>query len=221
MVKIDRTPTPPPSLAVEKTKANRSYKKDDVVEQLASDFRGKCYLCEMDELQSIEVEHLRPHHNGRNRDRMFDWNNLFYSCSHCNSVKNRGIYEKNVADCCTIDPETIIRQEFLDGRVVVSNLVDTDEARVTASLVTDCFELSNTPIRTKECQVKVRALQRTMTTLYKALGKYQTEKTERTLRTLKGLLSRSYRFAGFTRTYVRSHIATYPDLAPFVALEES
>ncbi len=94
MVKIDRTPTPPPSLAVEKTKANGSYKKDDVAEQLASDFRGKCYLCEMDELQSIEVEHLRPHHNGRDRDRMFDWNNLFYSCSHCNSVKNRGIYEK-------------------------------------------------------------------------------------------------------------------------------
>ena len=81
MVKIDRTPTPPPSLAVEKTKTNGSYKKDDVVEQLASDFRGKCYLCEMDELQSIEVEHLRPHHNGRGRDRMFDWNNLFYSCS--------------------------------------------------------------------------------------------------------------------------------------------
>ncbi len=25
-----------------------------------ADFHDKCYLCEMDELQSVEVEHLRP-----------------------------------------------------------------------------------------------------------------------------------------------------------------
>ena len=218
MIYVKRTAEPPVSLAIEKARPNGSCRQPDVVNQLYSDFHGKCYLCEMDELQSIEVEHLRPHHNGAERDRMFDWNNLFYSCPHCNSVKNRKEYEEDVIDCCAVDPETIIHQEFLDGKVTVSSLADTAAAQKTASLVEDCFELRNTAIRTLECQTKVRALQQTMTILYKALDKYQTAHTEKTVRTLKAMLSRNYKFSGFTRTYVREHLDTYPDLAPYVAL---
>lgn len=217
MVKVERTPEPPASLAIEKAKPNGSYKKDDVVNQLFSDFCGKCYLCEMNELQSIEVEHLLPHHNGSNRDRMFDWNNLFLSCSHCNSVKNRTQYESNVVDCCSVDPETIIQQEFLDGKVTVTPLSNTAIAITTASLVKDCFELRNTAIRTKECQTKIRALQKTMTILYKELEKYQSDRTEQTVRTLRAMLNRDYKFAGFTRTYVRNHIEAYPDLVQYIA----
>ena len=58
MVKIERTPTPPASLARESKKANGSYREPDVIGQLQLDFHKKCYLCEMDELQSVEVEHL-------------------------------------------------------------------------------------------------------------------------------------------------------------------
>ena len=85
MVKVERTPTPPPSLAVEKSKANGSYNLPDVVEALKRDFHEKCYLCENNALQAPEVEHLNPH--GGNLGRKFEWKNLFLSCSHCNSVK--------------------------------------------------------------------------------------------------------------------------------------
>lgn len=84
MVKIERTSTAPASLATEKAKLSGTYRGDDVVRQLKADFHGKCYLCEIDELQSVEIEHLKAHHNGADRDRMFDWNNLFYCCPHCN-----------------------------------------------------------------------------------------------------------------------------------------
>ena len=47
MVKIERTPIPPASLAVEKQKACGSYTKPDVTEQLSQDFHNKCYLCEI------------------------------------------------------------------------------------------------------------------------------------------------------------------------------
>lgn len=218
MVKINRTPTPPASLAIEKSKPNGSYKKPDVINQLFSDFNEKCYLCEQNELQSIEVEHLHPHHNGNDIDLKFNWNNLFLSCSHCNSVKNRTKYEINIADCCEIDPESLIQQELNNGKVCVSALIDTVEANTTASLVEDCFELRNHSIREKESQNKVRSLQKTMNVLYKELDKYQSKKTQRSFRTLRGMLSREYKFAGFTRTYVRKHIDTYPDLAQFVAL---
>ena len=113
MVKIERTPTPPASLAIEKPKASGKYNLEDVVTQLHTDAHGKCYLCEQDELQSIEVEHLVPHHG--DIDLKFDWNNLFYSCAHCNSVKNRSQYEKDILDCCVTDPETVIHTMIKDN----------------------------------------------------------------------------------------------------------
>lgn len=218
MVKIERTLNPPASLAVEKLKTNGSCTEKDVVEQLESDFYAKCYICEQDELQSVEVEHLLPHHNGKYKERKFDWNNLFYSCAHCNSVKNQTVYETNVIDCCKTEPEFLVHQELCDGKVCVLPLKDTIEAKTTASLIEDCFELKNRPIREKESQVKFRALQTTMNTLYKELDKYKMENSKKSFYAIRGMLSREYKFAGFTRTYVRDHIDRYPDFEPYVRL---
>ena len=44
MVKIERTPTPPKSLAIESQKAWGSYSEPDVIEQLQKDFHDKCYI---------------------------------------------------------------------------------------------------------------------------------------------------------------------------------
>ena len=201
MVKIERTQTPPVSLAVQKLKPNGSYKEQDVIHQLYADFYEKCYLCEQNELQSAEVEHLLPHYNGHDMERKFDWNNLFLSCAHCNSIKNRKKYEENIIDCCRVEPEKLIHQELCDGKVCVTALEDMQEAKTTAALVEECFELRNHAIREKECQVKVRALQLTMNLLYKELKKYRENRTERSLKVLRGMLNREYKFAGFTRTY--------------------
>lgn len=90
MVKCDRSLPAPDSLAVEAKKgANGKYNSDDVIDALKQVFHGKCYICEMQGLQDGEVEHLLPHHNGTYLNLMFDWNNLFWSCGHCNRVKNK------------------------------------------------------------------------------------------------------------------------------------
>lgn len=214
MVKIEKTTVPPASLAIEKKKASGSYREPDVIRQLQHDFNGKCYLCEIDELQNVEVEHLRPH--GGDIERKFAWDNLFYSCAHCNSVKNQSKYHDVILDCCETEPETVLNQQFIGGHVKVEPLGETQEARMTAVLLTECFELTNTGIREIECQIRVNALSITMTTLYKALEKYRTNPSNRNLRTLRGMLSRTYKFAGFTRTYVRNHLDKYPHLAEYV-----
>lgn len=214
MVKIERTPTPPASLAIEKAKASGKYNLDDVVTQLHADFHGKCYLCEQDALQSIEVEHLTPHHG--DIDLKFDWTNLFYSCAHCNSVKNQRQYESNILDCCTTDPETMIHHALVNGQVVVTPLIGTVDAQNTANLVQDCFELRNRPIRSIESQNKVTALMGTMNLLCKYLEKLEKGTSKHALPALRGMLSREYKFAGFTRTYVRDHLDKYPDLAQYV-----
>lgn len=213
MVKIQRTPIAPESLA-----AGKSYRKKDVWDQLYTDFHGKCYLCEKNELDSIEVEHLLPHHGGKYPERKYDWHNLFYSCAHCNSVKNQARYEENIIDCCRTEPEALIRQELAGSVVCVTPLVDTPEAVNTAALIRDCFELRNTGSRYYECQTKAQALARTMKKLNDELGKYQKTKSGKSLRILRAMLRREASFAGFTRTYVRNRIDRYPELEKFVAL---
>lgn len=219
MVKTERTPTPPASLAIEKEKANGSYEKDDVVAQLTADFAEKCYLCEQNELESIHIEHLRPHHGGKDKNLKFSWDNLFFSCAHCNQVKNRSKYESNIIDCCSTEPEAAIHQALIGGHVVVVPLLDTPEAINTADLVQDCFELRNTAIRTQQSQNKVRALMRTMNVLYKKLEELEQGSGKHVLPALRGMLSRKYKFAGFTRTYVRDHLDKYPELEPYVRLD--
>lgn len=216
MVKIERTPVPPASLAIEKKKVSGSYRGPDVIRQLQHDFHEKCYLCEIDELQSVEVEHLRPH--GGDVERKFAWDNLFYSCAHCNSVKNQSKYHDMILDCCEIDPETVLDQQLVEGHVKVEPLTETQKTQMTAVLLTECFELTNTGARVIECQTRVNALSITMTTLYKVLEKYRTDPSDRNLRTLRGMLSRTYKFAGFTRTYVRNHLEKYPNLSEYVQI---
>lgn len=216
MVKIERTPAPPPSLAIEKEKASGSYSEPDVHQQLKQDFNNKCYLCEIDELQSVEVEHLRPHRE--DKELKFSWDNLFYSCRHCNLVKKQNKYNGTILDCCKLDPETVLEQLLVGGHVQVKPLAGTQEARLTAELLTECFELTNTGARITECDTRIKALNKTMNTLYKTLGEYQENPSGRNLRGLRGMLSRTYKFAGFTRTYVRNHLEDYPELEEYVRL---
>ena len=108
MVKIERSKPAPKSLQIAKKKGKGSYRRDDVIDRLREDFHDKCYLCETMGLQDPEVEHRLPHQNGKDLKRKYDWNNLFWSCGHCNNVKNRYYYSKNIIDCCKVDPEELL-----------------------------------------------------------------------------------------------------------------
>ena len=104
MVKCERTFPAPASLAAEKRKGERgNYREPDVVQRLRNDFHDKSYICETPDLQDPQVEHLIPHKG--DLDLKFDWNNLFWSCAHCNSVKNQEKYTGKIIDCCKVDPE--------------------------------------------------------------------------------------------------------------------
>lgn len=75
---------------------------------------------------------------------MSDWNNLFYSCSHCNSMKNRAIYEDTMLDYCIVKPEAYLKQECTDGHITVEALDPSHKAKMTARLIPECFERQNT-----------------------------------------------------------------------------
>ena len=218
MVKIERCPIPPGSLAIEAEKQRGSYSEPDVVRQLKADSNDKCYICELSELSDPEVEHLRPHYNRRLKDRVFDWNNLFYACPHCNKVKKAEKYDEKILNCCECDPETLLDQFFIDGHVMVYNKTEDENVRMTADLIYSCFERKNTGIREAACQHRVDALAKTMSVLYRTLEKYkENPQSERYQRSLNEMLNRRSKFAAFKRCYVRKHLTDYPDLEKLVS----
>lgn len=211
MVKVERSSPAPASLAVEKTKANGSYNEPDVVETLVRDFNNKCYICELDQLQDPQVEHLRPHFNGKYIDRKFDWNNLFWSCSHCNGVKNKRIYDENIIDCCTSDPEKRIYFRLHNGKIDVTAIDSTDyDAEITAKLVTEVFSTANTGMRVYKSDLRFKELNKEMNKFYNALDEIaKNPKSSFAQNKLRALIRKESRFAAFKRCYIREYQTQY------------
>jgi len=100
MVNYTKSTIIPPSLAIEKAKGkNGSYNQPDVLQQLKEDSFNKCYICEQKGPLSINIEHFKPHHQGKNIDLKFDWTNLFWSCEHCNKTKGAKAIFDNILNC--------------------------------------------------------------------------------------------------------------------------
>lgn len=174
MVKVRRTFPAPQSLQEEAKKENGRYALQDVVCQLKQDFNEKCYICEMKDLQDPQIEHLLPHQNGKYQDRKFDWENLFWSCGHCNNVKNQKKYEEGILDCCNVDPENYLVFGIENRNVKVKVRDDSkEEAGRTAELVEEVFNLRNTGMRIYKSELRFTMLQSEMNVLYTVLGRYR------------------------------------------------
>ena len=98
MVYFEKSQPAPDCLNIEKAKASGDYKGTEVLERLKTDFKNKCYICEHKEPTTINVEHFKPHKG--DKDLKFDWNNLFWSCSHCNNTKSDNF--NNILDCTNV-----------------------------------------------------------------------------------------------------------------------
>jgi hypothetical protein len=145
MFNVQRTMPAPPSLALQ-----RNYKAQDVIDALRAIFYDKCYLCEQDFLSAPEVEHFRPHHN--TTALLYGWNNLFYSCRRCNSIKSNihmGLLDGS-------DPQKDVFGEIIHfagnaamGEVVIkaSSLNPSQETINSVNLINKCFNDENTSLK--------------------------------------------------------------------------
>ncbi len=222
MVKVTRSYPAPESLAREKRNASGTYNGEDVINQLRTDFHNKCYLCNISNLSDIQVEHLKPHHNGKKLELKFDWDNLFLSCPHCNQVKNHRKYDDKILDCCKLDPELYLEHYCEENCIKVqANVEDNDKAMMTASLITEIFNLKNTGIRTYATEHRCEQLIKEMNLLYKFTGKYRQEVKNgcvkfATKKTLSALLQRESQFAAFKRSYIKRNKLLYPEIQSFI-----
>lgn len=218
MVKVDRSFPAPKSLAIEAKKVSGSYSQPDVIDQLKKDFHNKCYICELKDLQDPEVEHLLPHKNGKYPERKFDWNNLFWSCGHCNKVKNQSKYDAGIIDCCKQDPEEFITFTLKGDNVHIAAKNKNDpEAVLTAALVQEVFNIKNTGMRIYKSEMRFLELNKEMNILYDNLQEMKRKPTSKiVMRKLKALLRRESKFAAFKRNYIRDNADQFPQLLQFL-----
>lgn len=106
MINFHKSQPAPTSLA-----AQQKYDSEDVLERLQADFHHKCYLCEKKIDTDFIVEHYQNHTtNGYiNLHKKFDWNNLMYACSYCNSRKS-GESFSDILDCT--DAQILIAEKI-------------------------------------------------------------------------------------------------------------
>ncbi len=105
MINIFRSPNEPPELTHQRGLSSGRYNTEPIRQEIAITFLDKCYLCEKDH-GNFNIEHLKPHRG--DHFLMFDWNNLFYCCRNCNSIKS--IRYDDIVDCC--DHAIIITEEI-------------------------------------------------------------------------------------------------------------
>ncbi|MFT4927363.1 MAG: hypothetical protein ACI8WB_003470 [Phenylobacterium sp.] len=144
MFNVTRPATVPASLA------SKNYNHADVVNVLKPMFHGKCYLCERDNIQDVEVEHFKPHMSVE-ADK-FDWDNLYYSCSRCNSIK--GSTHVGLLDCAdnSVDVfrEIIVKMSLAtndDITIMASNPNPNAQVNRTVELLKLCYNSTNTALR--------------------------------------------------------------------------
>lgn len=126
------------------------YNKEDVLSALRPIFHDKCYLCERDEIQDVEVEHFIPHENVPTLK--YNWENLNYSCSRCNSIKSNTHID--LLDCTNsaTDVGSLISCKMPSApsekvNIEATSTQPTQNVINTVILLDECFNLENTALR--------------------------------------------------------------------------
>ncbi|MBO6293494.1 MAG: hypothetical protein J6N51_14775 [Selenomonas sp.] len=212
MIKCERTYPAPESLA-----KRQAYNEADVISRLKAIFYDKCYICGLKGLQDGVVEHLVSHKG--NDDLKYDWNNLFWSCHHCNQWKNKRGFETDVLDCCHQNPEQHIMCIYDPrGNRVIVKPRDTEQSSViTARLIANVFNEPNTGIRINASSQRMQDLRREWNVFLKLLADYRKEKSAHRKRLIRARLSRTSAFAAFKRDYIREHQSEYKEFLEFVS----
>jgi hypothetical protein len=204
IVKINRTALPP-EIAIKK---EDNYRSGPVYDLLKKDFFGKCYLCEDDEPTGIQIEH-RHSHKG-DAVLKFDWNNLFYSCYHCNHAK-QGHYD-DVIDCTQVDPQDYFALELKVGlktEIKITKLNDTTGVDQTIALLNHIFNGNTKPILSDECVNLRKKICFAIIDFQSKLDNYLNE-SDKDLKAacanvIRSCISRGTAFAAFKRDIIKNN----------------
>ena len=207
MLYFEKSQPAPYCLENEKNKVNGDYKCDDVLDRIRNDFKNKCYICEYKEPETINIEHFIPHQG--NIDLKFDWNNLFWSCSHCNNTKLSNFI--NLLNCTDAndDIENRLKYKFSPFPfewVIIEALDNSPETLSTRDLLLNVYNgttklktIESANLRNKLLE-EIKDFQDLLCEYFKDI--YSDEDLEYFLVKIKGHLNKASNFTSFKRWIV-------------------
>jgi hypothetical protein len=147
MIRLSKSPLPS-HITI---KSEKDYQSGIVFDMLAEDCHNKCYICE-NKATTINVEHRVPHRG--DPELKFDWNNLFLTCGHCNTMKH--VKYDDILDPTKCDPEEHIAlsadvMDNLIDKVRVESLTADSSTLQTAELLNLVYNGGSTDIKDIEC----------------------------------------------------------------------
>lgn len=221
MIKIERKitdKTEAAKMSLQRAKLRDSgYNTDEVNVALREIFYGKCYICENKEVTSCQIEHLIPHQG--NLELKYDWNNLFWSCAHCNNTK-LGKYAP-ILDCTKENVDDLIafrKSGYFGTEEKLEFLPLSTEEKVvnTVKLLRDVYD-GTTPQKKIEAKVIRKKLRMELYKFKEYVREYQEaeegEDKEDLLCQIKKELGASSAFAAFKRWLIKDNQSRYPELA--------
>lgn len=228
MIKIERKTTEKSQKAVasleEAKQRNSTYNTPEVNSALREMFHGKCYICENKSTTSYQIEHFIPHRG--DKERKYSWENLFWSCAHCNNIKNDK-YQPMI-DCTKEDVEQSIafRKKGYFGikEEYVFELLDSRKETINTGKLLQEVYYGSTPQKKMEAAILRKTLRTELSNFKEYVREYQeTEEDEKEdLKCLiKQQLADSSPFAAFKRWLIRDHKEAYPEFLTYIHFEEN
>lgn len=226
MIKFSRNDTDKAKAAVRSLNmakaSKKTYNTPEVNAALAEMFHGKCYICENKESVSFQIEHLRPHKG--DADLKYDWKNLFWSCTHCNNLKNAK-YEP-ILDCSQIDVDLKIafRKKGYFGTnetYEFTALEDSIEVKNTVDLLYAVY-YGNTAQKKMEAVNIRRALRRSLSDFKNLIREYEEAEEfdkEQIKNMIRAEVSIGSSFTAFKRWLLWDHKERYGELLRFCELQ--
>jgi len=145
---------------------------------------------------------------------MFDWDNLFLACGHCNNTK-RDAYP-GILDCTDendkVDADLRYRFEpFPSAKVEIDIRVDNDRTRMTKALLMDIYN-GTTPLKKLEASHLRGALREEMATFLALLDRFRShgeagEADARLAEVVEEHLDNASGFTAFKRWAIRDDAA--------------
>lgn len=225
MIKIERKDTDKTRKAVadlwEAKQSGSSCNTENVNKALKEVFHGKCYICENKEATSYQIEHLIPHRN-KNVELKYDWNNLFWSCAHCNNIKSDK-YEP-ILDCTQEEVERLIafrKKGYFgtDEKLEFIPLVEDNEfVENTVSLLKAVY-YGVTPQKEIEAKIIRKALRKNISEFKEYVREYQEAEDKEEKEDIGELLKRELRdssaFTAFKRWLIWDN-EMYSDIEKYI-----
>jgi len=208
MLYFEKSQPAPECLEEEKKKKSGDYKCGKVISRLKEDFKNKCYICELIPT-SINVEHFRPHK--KNKDLKFSWDNLFYSCVHCNNTK-LAKYD-DILDCTKLEDDIESKIKYIlypfPAESVKVEALDNENSTISTKNLIEAVFNGTTELKKIESANLRDCLLQDIEKFYKYISRYYhlTDQNDKKhfLTKIKSNLNKNSNFVSFKRWIIREN----------------